>query len=418
MLNDLAAAGLLPAGISSVAWIHTAGAFALGAFLIAHPPGRDRRPLILHWGRRCRIAACIGNPRARASASGRRAPLTAETGRIGGTWRTGMVCALRVSDAETLRPMKNVKRSLAGQRLGVFGRGGSGKSTCVVLLARALARAGYPVCVVDADSTNEGLAQALGADTTPASLLDWFGGTVFSGGPVTCPVDDPVPMAGAHLTPGQLPAKYWGQTPEGIRVFLAGKIGPLGPGAGCDGPMTKIARDFAFEPEGEAPVTVLDFKAGIEDASRGVITSLDWVIVVMDPTYAAVRAAVTMKTLIEQLHTGFLPATQHLASPAMVELTRRTYREARTQGALYVLNKVPDADTEHYLWQRLLEAEIQVAASIPDDPALRRAWLEGTSLCSAAAEAEAAKLVSALEERRGTLAGAGALPTTASSEAR
>jgi CO dehydrogenase maturation factor len=290
---------------------------------------------------------------------------------------------------------------LAGQRIGLFGRGGCGKSTCTVLLAKALARAGYAVCVVDADSTNEGLPQALGANQTPDSLLDWFGGTVFSGGPVTCPVDDPMPMAGAHVRPTELPAKYSGQTPEGIRVFLAGKIGPLGPGAGCDGPMTKIARDFSFEPEGAAPVTVVDFKAGIEDASRGVITSLDWVIVVMDPTHAAVRAAATMKALLDQMHAGSLPATRHLASPELIELACRAYQEARTQGALYVLNKVPDFETEHFLWQRLLEAEINAVASIPDDPSLRQAWLEGTPLHSVAAEAEAAKIVRALEHRRG-----------------
>lgn len=167
--------------------------------------------------------------------------------------------------------MHTENKPLAGQRIGFFGRGGSGKSTCTVLLAKA----GYAVCVVDADSTNEALAQALGADKTPDSLLDWLGGTVFSGGPVTCPVDDPVPIVGAHVRSGQLPSRYFGQTSEGIRVFLAGKIGPLGPGAGCDGPMTKIARDFAFETDDPAPVTVLDFKAGIEDASRGVITRLD-----------------------------------------------------------------------------------------------------------------------------------------------
>jgi CO dehydrogenase nickel-insertion accessory protein CooC1 len=122
-----------------------------------------------------------------------------------------------------------------------------------------------------------------------------------------------------------------------------------------------------------------------------------------------------MKTLIEQLHNGFLPATRHLASPELVELTRRTYREARTRGAVYVLNKVPDADTEHFLRQRLLEAEIHVAASIPDDPALRQAWLEGAPLNSATAEAEAAKIVSALEEGRGGFGAANEVPAAATS---
>jgi CO dehydrogenase nickel-insertion accessory protein CooC1 len=117
----------------------------------------------------------------------------------------------------------HTSKPLSGQRIGLFGRGGSGKSTCAVLLARALARAGYRVCVVDADSTNEGLPQALGADKTPDSLLYWFGGTVFSGGRVTCPVDDPEPIAGAHVRTGQLPSRFVGETSEGIHVFLAGK---------------------------------------------------------------------------------------------------------------------------------------------------------------------------------------------------
>ena len=310
--------------------------------------------------------------------------------------------------------MQIPEKPLVGQRIGLFGRGGSGKSTCAVLLAKALARAGYTVNVVDADSTNEGLAQALGADRTPDSLLDWFGGPVFSGGPVTCPVDDPVPMAGARVAPEQLPERFVGRTPEGIRLFLAGKIGVLGPGAGCDGPMTKIARDFAFEPEGAAPVTVVDFKAGVEDASRGVVTSLDWVVVVMDPSYAGVRAAVIMKLLLDQMRAGVPPATRHLASPELVALSRRTFQEARTRGVLYVLNKLPDADTEHFLWQRLLEVEIQVVASIPEDASLRQAWLEGGPLRSAAAEAEAAKIVRALEDGRGGFAGAPACrPATA-----
>lgn len=297
--------------------------------------------------------------------------------------------------------MKTARESLEGQRIGFFGRGGSGKSTCLVFLAGALANAGYSVCVVDADSTNEGLPQALGADQTPASLLDWFGGTVFSGGPVTCPVDDPVPIPGAQVNDGDLPREFIGRNQEGIRIFAAGKIGPLGPGAGCDGPMTKIARDFAFRTSGAEPVTLIDFKAGIEDASRGVITSLDWVVVVVDPSQAGARAAVSMKRMLDQMRAGHPPATRHLASPELAELTRRAYREARTRGALYVLNKMPDAETEHVLLRYLREAQIHPLASIPDDPALRRAWLRGARLRSALAEEAAAKIIEALESGRG-----------------
>ncbi len=286
---------------------------------------------------------------------------------------------------------------LAGQRVGFFGRGGGGKSTCLVLLAKALSREGYRVCVVDADSTNEGLPQALGADRTPAPLLDWFGGTVFSGGPVTCPVDDPVPMAGARLGEGQLPPEYIAVAGDGIRVFLAGKIGPLGPGAGCDGPMTKIARDFEFRVSDGDAVTLLDFKAGIEDVSRGVVTSLDWVVVVVDPSYAGLRAAVTMKALLEQMREGHLPSTRHLDSPEVVEITRRMYREARTKGALYVLNKVPDAETERRLRDSLEAEGIRVSAIIREDADIRRAWLAGDRIDGAGAMSAIADVVRELE---------------------
>ncbi|MBN2508457.1 MAG: P-loop NTPase [Verrucomicrobia bacterium] len=293
--------------------------------------------------------------------------------------------------------MEASTRPLNGCRLGLFGRGGSGKSTCTVLLARALKQAGYAVCVLDADSTNEGLPQALGADRPPAPLLDYFGGTVFSGGRVTCPVDDPMPLEGASVKADRFPQEYVGRTAEGIMVFAAGKMGPLGPGAGCDGPMTKIARDFMVQTEGPAPVTLVDFKAGIEDSSRGVITSLDWVVVVVDPSYASVQMAVAMRKLFEQMHAGHQPATQHLASPELVALARRAFETARTKGVACVLNKVADADTDRVLRQRLAQAGITPVAAIRDEPGLRQAWLQGTQVDSPAARHEMAKIVEALE---------------------
>jgi CO dehydrogenase nickel-insertion accessory protein CooC1 len=144
-------------------------------------------------------------------------------------------------------------------------------------------------------------------------------------------------------------------------------------------------------------VTVVDFKAGIEDASRGVITQLDWVVVVIDPSYAALQAAVTLRKLVEQMRAGHLPATHHLGSPGLVELTERQYRSARIRGVRYVLNKVADSDTEYELRQRLLDAGIQATAVIREEPGLQRAWLEGAALECAQAASEAAKIVRAFE---------------------
>ena len=66
--------------------------------------------------------------------------------------------------------MKSIDKPLAGQRIGLFGRGGSGKSTCTVLLAKALAQAGYEVCVVDADSSAGLLLKGSGSGGSSCSL--------------------------------------------------------------------------------------------------------------------------------------------------------------------------------------------------------------------------------------------------------
>jgi CO dehydrogenase nickel-insertion accessory protein CooC1 len=115
-------------------------------------------------------------------------------------------------------------KTLVGKRIGIFGKGGSGKSTFAVLFARALRAAGYQVVVLDADSTNVGLCAALGIARRPRPLIDCFGGMVFCGGSVTCPVDDPSPLPDSELELGRIPAEVLGQTADGVKFLEAGKI--------------------------------------------------------------------------------------------------------------------------------------------------------------------------------------------------
>ncbi len=289
------------------------------------------------------------------------------------------------------------EKNLSGKRIGFFGKGGSGKSTVAILLAKSLKHAGYDVSVLDADSTNIGLAQALGIEQSPEPLLDYFGGMVFSGGAVTCPVDDPTPLAGAKVALEELPEAYVGRSTDGIRLFIAGKMGDKGPGSGCDGPIAKIARDFRPQYNGEQPVTLVDFKAGFEDSARGNIVSLDWIVVVVDPTVAAVQMAINMRDMVDQLKAGGLPATAHLEFPELVELAHQLYRDAKVQGVLFILNKVRDELTERFLRDRLSQEGIEPLGVIHDTQALSMAWLMGEPLIQTPAQAEADRIVRAME---------------------
>ena len=276
--------------------------------------------------------------------------------------------------------MEDKSGTLSGKRIGVFGKGGAGKSTFVVLLARALRILGQQVCVVDADSTNVGLSRALGISPSPKTLLDYYGGMVFSGGAVTCPVDDPTPLQGAEIHFEELPPQYYALNKDGIVLTIAGKIGARGPGAGCDGPISKIARDIILHRKDQDPVTLIDFKAGFEDTARGAVTSLDWAIVVIDPTTASMEIAANMRDMVQQIQADILPATAHLGNPEMIALANRIFTDAKIKDVFFVLNKVPNAEIENYLREQLLEKEITPLGVIHEDPTISVSWLKGNPL--------------------------------------
>ncbi len=284
--------------------------------------------------------------------------------------------------------MQAKNEKLNGKRIGVFGKGGSGKSTFVVLLSKVLRSYGYPVCVLDADSTNEGLFQAFGFDSPPKDLLDFFGGIVFRGGKVTCPVDDPTHLEDSEINLTQPDIQGYRRDSDGIYFLIAGKIAKYGPGAGCDGPISKIARDLVVHNQDVEPVLLIDFKAGFEDTARGAVTSLDCAVVIVDPTTASVKIAADMDKMIQDIKADSLPATAHLESPDLINTANRIFLEAKIKDVFFVLNKVPDPDTESYLREKLLESDITPLGCIHEYPTISMAWLKGEPLRSNLAEGE------------------------------
>jgi len=61
-------------------------------------------------------------------------------------------------------------------KISICGKGGSGKSTLVTLLAKRAQAKNLSVLVVDSDESNSGLFRMLGFEKPPTPLMELVGG--------------------------------------------------------------------------------------------------------------------------------------------------------------------------------------------------------------------------------------------------
>ena len=264
------------------------------------------------------------------------------------------------------------EKFLCGKRILVCGKGGSGKSTLVALMATILQQKLYDVMVLDGDASNpEGLVRlmfGMGVEGEPKPLIEFFGGIET----VTCPVDDPSPLTRIN-DPNPVPKKrinvfkeippeYYLQKGS-MTLFQTGKIEIYG--QGCDGPLEKVVRDFMVE--GDA-VNLIDMKAGIEHFGRRIPDRMDVILGVLDYTLESVSIA---KRIAEFC------------------------REAGIQNFWLILNKIGSDDVESMLMDKLEDLHEKVIGSIPYDQELIKAGLSGNAI----AECKALEDVEVIMER-------------------
>ena len=239
-------------------------------------------------------------------------------------------------------------------KLCVCGKGGSGKSSVVALLAQALKNRGKSVLVLDSDESNASLFRMLGLDRSPRPLMDLVGGKKivqqkmmanFSRGQ-----DEPAMTIWERdeLPTEDIPAEYivaYG----GVKLVATGKIHQALEGCAC--PMGTVTREFLKKlvllPE---EVAVVDMEAGIEHFGRGVEGSVDWVVNVVEPSMESISMAKKIMDLTESAG-------------------------ARYKGS--ILNKVSSPAQQDYMSAKLGEVGVPIVGILPFDEKIQAAGLEG-----------------------------------------
>jgi CO dehydrogenase maturation factor len=178
-----------------------------------------------------------------------------------------------------------------GTKISVCGKGGSGKSTLVGLLAKAAQDKGLTTLVVDSDESNSGLFRLLGFEKPPIPLMTLVGGKEG----IKEKMNQPSLLSESELTLEQIPYPYVNQK-NGLRLLSIGKIHQALEGCAC--PMGVLSREFLKKLQlGPNEIAIVDMEAGIEHFGRGIDNSIDVVLVVVEPSFESIALAEKIKDL-------------------------------------------------------------------------------------------------------------------------
>lgn len=231
-------------------------------------------------------------------------------------------------------------------KVAVCGKGGSGKSTIVTLLAAELEARGYHVLVVDSDESNSGLFRMLGFDHPPVPLMELVGGRKGLKEKMASP--EMGVMAQDKILLKDIPSQHVVGS-NNLRLVNIGKI--LHSLEGCACPMGVLSREFlgklCLEPN---EIAIVDMEAGVEHFGRGVETSIDCVVVIVEPSFESLELALR----IEALATGI-----------------------GIKDTWTILNKISSDEIALRLKEELRKRHMEVTGVVHYDPEVFEACLEG-----------------------------------------
>jgi CO dehydrogenase maturation factor len=174
-------------------------------------------------------------------------------------------------------------------KIAISGKGGVGKTTLAGMLARQYAADGVPVLAIDADP-DANLASAIGVTPEVSAGLT----------PIAEMADLIEERTGAkpgtqgayfRLNPkvSDLPDTY-ALSHEGVRLMVMGTVDRGGGGCACpENVLLKALMTHLLVHRNDA--VILDMEAGVEHLGRGTASSVDAMIVVVEPGQRSVQTA-------------------------------------------------------------------------------------------------------------------------------
>jgi len=231
-------------------------------------------------------------------------------------------------------------------KISICGKGGSGKSALTTLLAKQAVSRGLGVLVVDSDESNSGLFRMLGFENPPVPLMELLGGKK----KLKEKMRHPNILAETLLSSKDIPPPHL-ISKNGLMLVSIGKI--LHALEGCACPMGVLSREFLKKLRlGENEIAIIDMEAGVEHFGRGIDEGIDRILLVVEPSFESLNVAEKIKGIAEGMN----------------------------KGVSAVLNKIDSDKTAHKLESELKIKNIEIIGTIPNDPLVFEACLEGSTI--------------------------------------
>jgi CO dehydrogenase maturation factor len=258
-------------------------------------------------------------------------------------------------------------------KISVCGKGGAGKSVIVTLLTNEFRARGYRVLVVDSDESNSSLYRILGFDHPPVPLMELVGGKLglkdkmairLSSGEAEVKMEV---LSQDRILVKDIPTQHIVQR-DGIRLLNIGKI--LHSLEGCACPMGVLSREFLRKVYLRADeVAIVDMEAGVEHFGRGVETSIDKVLVIVEPSFESLELALRIKELAA---------------------------DARVNNTWAIINNITSDEIVMRLKDELARRDVEVIGIVLHNPKIFEACLEGRRLGEGVASKEIREVVDAM----------------------
>jgi len=256
-------------------------------------------------------------------------------------------------------------------KFAVAGKGGVGKTFVSATLARLLARDGYNVLAVDADS-NINLASSLGIDREVAEKIVPLADNeaLIQEKTGVAPGRSFGSMFRMAPTVGDIVDKFGVVGPDGVKLLVMGTV--KAGDSGCMCPANALLRVLIQHLLIQRrDVVIMDMEAGLEHLGRGTARRVDAMLVVVEPRMKSVD---TINRIMD------------LA------------REIEVREVLAVGNKIAGERERLFVEERMRDAGIPVVTYIPYDPAVAEADMLGEAPLDRDGNSPAVKAVTALKE--------------------